>query len=483
MSNQKHFINLFMGMGVNVVLGIITTPIITRLVDPIAYGNLALFTLFGNVFMLVGMLGHDQSYARFYYINEEENYKKYILRATSKIPILVSIVAASIIFLYYVFVDRMKTAVFPIFSIYLIVLTIGVFSNFTIRLRLRTTLYSLIINIQKILYVGFIVVAVFFTKFDHLSILAAATVVSQAVICLIGILAEKDLWSFKREPLRLREHYSSIVSSKEIAIYGIPFVFANLCNWIFTGADKVMIRIFSTGTELGIYASAVSVVGIFSIVTTTFNTIWGPLAVEEYEKKNEDRTFFVKMSDYVCILMFVMGSCVVLGKDIIVYLLGKEYRDAVFLIPFLTLHPIMYTLSESTVYGINFAKKTKYHIVVTFACCILNIILNLLFIPILGSLGAAVSTGISYTLFFVMRTIFSVRCFRVDYNIKKFILMTILYYIFVIYNSVNKINIVCVFMFTIYVVIIFSIYKSRIRELIRLGIEYLKDIFYKSSKH
>lgn len=55
--------------------------------------------------------------------------------------------------------------------------------------------------------------------------------------------------------------------------------------------------------------------------------------------------------------------------------------------------------------------------------------------------------------------------------------MTILYYIFVIYNSVNKINIVCVFMFTIYVVIIFSIYKSRIRELIRLGIEYLKDIF------
>lgn len=98
MGNQKHFFNLFLGMGLNVILGVITTPIITRLVDPIAYGDLALFTLFGNIFMLIGMLGYDQAYVRFYYVKEETSYKQYILAATSKTPIFISLIAAAIVF-------------------------------------------------------------------------------------------------------------------------------------------------------------------------------------------------------------------------------------------------------------------------------------------------------------------------------------------------------------------------------------------------
>ena len=468
-----------MGMGLNILLGVITTPIITRLVDPVAYGGLSLFTLFGNIFMLIALLGHDQSYGRFYYANEEAGYKKYILGATSKIPIAISILVGALVFLYYIFTPNKKSELLPIFSIYLVVLTVGVFSNFTIRLNLRTKLYSLIINIQKLFYVIFVVLAVHFTNIEHVIILAGATVASQAIVCIIGIVAEKNVWNMESFSVRLKERYESVVSEKEIVKYGLPFIFANLCNWVFTGADKVMIKFFSTGTELGIYASAVSVVGIFGIITTTFNTIWGPLAVEEFERKKEDRTFFIKMTDYVCILMFVIGAIIVLGKDIIVYLLGEEYRNAAALIPFLTLHPIMYTLSESTVYGINFAKKTQYHIFVTFACCILNVILNLFFIPLLGSLGASISTGISYTMFFVLRTFLSVRCFKVNYNYKNIILVILIYYVFIIYSSFNKINFLCLFIFLIYTLTIYFVYKIRIKELIVLVTEYAKDLIKK----
>lgn len=479
MGNQKHFFNLFLGMGLNVILGVITTPIITRLVDPIAYGDLALFTLFGNIFMLIGMLGYDQAYVRFYYVKEETSYKQYILAATSKTPIFISLIAAAIVFAYYIFIDKMNTEVLPVFSLYLIVLTIGCFANYTIRLKLRTTLYSVIINLQKLLYVALVIVAVFFSDIEHLLVLTGATVVSQAVACLIGIIAERKVWSLKNFSPRLKEQYSNVVSAKDIAKYGFPLVFANLCNWIFTGADKVMIRIFSNGTELGIYASAVSVVGIFSIITSTFSTVWGPMAVEEYEKGKENRNFFIKMADYVCILMFAMGAVVVLGKDIIVYLLGEEYRDAASLIPFLTLHPIMYTLSESTVYGINFARKTRYHIVVTVICCILNIMLNLLLIPVLGSLGAAIATGISYTMFFILGTFFSMRCFYVKYTLNKIAVMTILYYIIIIYGSFNKTDLACALMFIAYAAVCILMYKTRILELIILIIAYIKDMLSK----
>lgn len=480
MSNQKHFFNLFIGMGLNVILGVITTPIITRLVNPEDYGELSLFTLFGNVFILVAMLGHDQAYTRFYYAKEEDKYKKYVLGATAKTPIIISIGAAAVILLYYFFVDKRQTLLYPIFAVYVIVLTIGVFSNLTVRLKLRTTLYSLIINMQKLLYVVLVVLAVYLSNLDHLVILAGSTVIAQTAVCLAGILAERESWSPSSFSGKAKSQYGDIVSAKEITQYGFPFIFANLCNWVFTGADKVMIRMFSNGTELGIYASAVSIVGIFSIVTTTFSTIWGPLAVEEYERKNDDRTFFVKACDYVCIVLFAMGGCVVLCKDLIVFLLGAKYREAVFLIPFLTLHPVMYTLSESTAYGINFAKKTNYHIVVSVACCITNIVLNYFLIQEIGSLGAAISTGVSYTLFFILRTRFSCKCFKVDYNVGKIAIMTVMYYIFILYNSYNKIDLVSVIMFVCCVIVTVIMYKKRMIELIQLSLDYVRSVLGKA---
>lgn len=479
MSTQKHFVNLFLGVGLNVILGIITTPIITRMVDPIDYGNLSLFTTFGNIFILVGMMGRDQSYTRFYYSCDEDGYKKYILKATSTIPIIVSITLGIMILIYYFLIDGGKNAVLPIFSVYIVALTIGVFSNLAVRLKLRTTLYSLMINIQKLLYVVLVVALVKGTDINHLVILTGSTVIAQVGVCVVGIVAERKVWVHQKLSVRLREQYTQIVSPREIAIYGFPFIFANLCNWIFTGAGKIMVKMFATDTDLGIYASAVSVVGIFSIVTTTFATIWGPLAVEEYEKKNPDRSFYVKAADYVCIVLFAMGGCVVVAKDLIVFLLGSEYREAVFLIPFLSLHPIMYTLSESTAYGINFAKKTNYHMIVSGISCAANVLLNLLLIPILGPLGAAISTGVAYTVFFIVRTLLSVKCFKVDYNYKNFAIMTFMYYVLVIYNSFNRFNYISVGMFIICFVVTLVMYKERMIELVGLALEYVNGMISK----
>lgn len=476
MSTQKHFVNLFFGLGLNVILGMLTTPIITRMVDPIDYGNLSLFMTLGNIFILVGMMGRDQSYTRFFYVNEDNEYKRYILVVTCSIPIAISIVCGLIIIFYYLFVDYCTTAVLPIFSVYIVALTVGVFSNLTVRLKLKTTLYSLLINIQKLLYVVLTIALVKGTDIDHLVILTGSTVFAQVIVCVVAIISERKTWSPRRIEVRLKEQYCALVSPREVAKYGFPFIFANLCNWIFTGADKIMIKMFTTDTELGIYASAVSVIGIFSIVTTTFSTIWGPLAVEEFERNNPNRDFFIKASDYVCIILFAMGGCVVVGKDIIVYLLGAKYRDAVFLIPFLSLHPIMYTLSESTAYGINFAKRTEYHIVVSAISCVVNVILNIALIPVIGPLGAAISTGLAYTMFFILRTYFSVKCYKVNYSIKKIAVMVTMYYILVIYNSFNRFDLLSVGMFVVCFIITLLIYKKRMQELIGLFFDYLKSI-------
>ena len=59
MDRQKHFFTLFLGTGLNVILGVITTPVVTRLVNPDVYGQLSLFTLYGSVLLVFMLFGHE----------------------------------------------------------------------------------------------------------------------------------------------------------------------------------------------------------------------------------------------------------------------------------------------------------------------------------------------------------------------------------------------------------------------------------------
>ena len=86
-------IAMFVGTCFNILISVITTPIITRLVDPSDYGQWSLFTTYTNVAMAVVMLGLDQSFVRFYYKDERIEYKRYLTYTVVKIPIIVAMLA------------------------------------------------------------------------------------------------------------------------------------------------------------------------------------------------------------------------------------------------------------------------------------------------------------------------------------------------------------------------------------------------------
>jgi O-antigen/teichoic acid export membrane protein len=74
--------------------------------------------------------------------------------------------------------------------------------------------------------------------------------------------------------------------------------------------------------------------------------------------------------------------------------------------------PLLYTLSETTVIGIGISKKTSFALVASVLAFLLNFVLSYLLIPIYGSKGAAASTCLSFLLFFVLRTEFSIFLWR-----------------------------------------------------------------------
>ena len=96
MSEKKGFLNSFIHIGtgtiLNMIIGFITTPIITRLVLPSEYGRLSIFNLYISITVMILCLGLDQALVRYYYKEPDIDYKSWIIKHCSFMPFVLSVV-------------------------------------------------------------------------------------------------------------------------------------------------------------------------------------------------------------------------------------------------------------------------------------------------------------------------------------------------------------------------------------------------------
>ena len=102
MSNRrifKNFLSFSVGNWVNIIIGIIAIPLVTRILSPEEYGRVSMFILAVNIGLIIVNLGIDQSFVRFYY-EEDKNNKSKLLLQCLKLPVIVFIIISFVIFLF-----------------------------------------------------------------------------------------------------------------------------------------------------------------------------------------------------------------------------------------------------------------------------------------------------------------------------------------------------------------------------------------------
>ncbi|MEW8994720.1 lipopolysaccharide biosynthesis protein [Clostridium sp.] len=460
----RKFLSFSVGNWLVLIIGLISSPIITRIIDPSEYGKFGMFNLYANILMLIITCGLDQSYVRFFYEEDETNRNK-LLFESIKIPFILNILISIIIIIFKVPISKYIISDYNLNFIILLILnislaSIGRFSLLTVRMKQKGRLYSMLQVMQKISYL--ISVGLFFMIYnDSFLTLAYATLISNAVVAGISVFTERDSWNFKNiKDKKLKN------SQIDILKYGIPLIFTVLVTWLFQSADRMAIKAFYGNYEVGIYTSANNIIAILNILQTSFATFWVPVAFEKYEKNPEDTKFFSNINDIVSFLMFGVGIGLILFKDIIVLLLGEKYRVASYIMPFLVFMPVLYTMSEVSVGGINFKKKPKYHIIIASLACLFNVVGNSILVPILGSKGAAISTGLAYIVFYYARTLISTRLYKVDYHIGRTTIAIAAMLVLALYSSFREFSMVTVIIGAIVILIVLFLYRNTIKNMI-----------------
>jgi O-antigen/teichoic acid export membrane protein len=399
-------------------ISLFTTPIITALIIPEEFGKAAMFTLVYSLLLQFFLLGIDQSYVRFFYTKNDEEYKSDLLLNSLYSCFLAAFVG---IFLILVFRRTLSEQIlgeysFQIVLILIISLLVGLFERFTsllLRMQQKASEFSLLkLIMAAITFAGTYFYAVL-VKADFYSIVYGY-LAALFVCAVVGFALGFSVWKKK-----IRVNPGLI---KEITLYGLPFVPTFIASWLFEGVDKIMLRHFSNYKELGLFSASFKFVAILSILQLAFSTFWIPVSMELYEKNSRDAAIkFSKAFSFVSTFLFIGAIGIIAFKDVIMLLFDNKYYETANIMPFLLFIPVMFTLSEITVGGINYSKKTYWHFVIAVIAAVFNILLNYFLIPIYGSKGAAISTGVSYIVFFLLRTVISNKYFPIKIDYKKVI--------------------------------------------------------------
>ncbi|PRX35679.1 O-antigen/teichoic acid export membrane protein [Orenia metallireducens] len=432
--NKNSLLNKFLSFSVGdwlgAVIGFISTPIITRLLSPDEFGKASMFILAANIISILVIFGTDQTFVRFFYEEDEED-RGLLLLNTLKLPFVLYIVIAIVMV---IFADKISLMLFNEVNRWIIYILISViffqflnrFASLLIRMQQKGLLFSILKLLIKLVNLISIIIFAYILKRNY-KIMVYSHTTTFIIVTIVAIILGRKYWVFTEYSNRdLKNGFKQIVK------YSYPLFFTSLIIWLFQSFDRIAIKYWGNFSELGLYAAAFKIVAILNIIQSSFTTFWTPVSLETYENDPENKAFFRKIYNLISLTMFMIAVVTIMVKDIVIYLLGLEYADAAMIMPFLIFIPIMYTISETTVIGINFAKKPKWHILIAVISCLTNLTGNWLLVPSFGAKGAAISTGISYIVFFTLRTNISLKYYKVDYKLNKsyFILFLLVLYAF-----------------------------------------------------
>lgn len=392
-----------LGSIIGMAISMFTVPITTRMLAPEEYGKSSLFTLFHSLFLIVGLLGIDQGYVRYY--NNKEIDRAKLFQNALFFPTLLSTVLVLVSIIFYKPISNflfgsLEIGLFVAFCFFVPTVILNRFLFLQIRMDLRGKTYSFLNILSQIINFGFLLVFLLFYRKSFHSIIYASIISGFINTFIAFLFCNKDFITHKFE-------YEAHLQ-KDLIKFSLPLVPATVLSWLLNSFDKVGLRAWSDFYQLGLYSAAFKIVALLSVFQSIFSTAWIPIAYKWYEEKVPNEQF-ERISTLVLAIMVCVFSFIFVFRNLIMAFLGEAYRNTVQVLVFLLFVPVMYTVSETTGLGINFAKKSMYHLYVFIIATGLNLIGNFLLIPRYGAVGAAVTTCISYIVYFWIKTLISRR--------------------------------------------------------------------------
>lgn len=225
--------------------------------------------------------------------------------------------------------------------------------------------------------------------------------------------------------------------AKDMSKYSILLVPNNISWWIINVSDRLMITYMIGASANGIYAIACKFPSIVAVLHTIFYQAWQEQAVLEYESEDRDAFYTKIFNIYMRLSLCSVLILIPLSKWIIIHFMDVSYQSGYIYIGILYLGSIFSSFSGFFGTGYISAKDTKSAMITTMIGAIVNVVINLAFIPTFGIWAACISTLMGYLVVWIIRIIQTRKYFTINVDWKCFVFLLVAN---TLYSSLISIN-------------------------------------------
>ncbi len=210
---------------------------------------------------------------------------------------------------------------------------------------------------------------------------------------------------------------------KEQLAFALPTIPSNVSSWVVDSSDKYIIGILIGSVAVGCYSPGYALGSILLMFLSPFAVLLPAVLPEHYEKgdiREVDKYLSYSMKYYLLLTVPAAVGMSVLSKPLLYIITTPEIALGGYMVtPFVCLGAIFMGMYGITNNILILEKNTMILGKLWIVVAISNIVLNLLLVPYLNILGAAIATLICYILAFAVTAITSKKTMRLPFNMKE----------------------------------------------------------------
>jgi O-antigen/teichoic acid export membrane protein len=212
-----------------------------------------------------------------------------------------------------------------------------------------------------------------------------------------------------------RPHFSKI---REYLSFSLPTIPGTVSSWVVASSDRYVIAYFLGATSVGIYSAAYGIGTIPLMAAEVLGFVLPPTLSKLYDegRMTEVKTHLSYSLKYLLALVipFVFGAAVLAEPVLRLFSTPEIASQGYLVLPIVALSTLFFVVGSIPTQILFLVRKTKIIGIAWIAAALINLVLNILIVPYIGILGAAITTLIAYLLALGIRTYYAFKEFKFD---------------------------------------------------------------------
>lgn len=403
----KHSIIYGIGLFLKKAIGFFLIPLYTHQFTHAQYGKLAILYLYSGALIIFFQLGLNDAFFK------QFTGKNYDAKDVYSRFFFFRLFYTSLFLFFFVLFSGPIAEIFLNFGdgylIKLVTLTIWIESLstpslLTLRIKNLSKTFVIVNTIRFILNCAFNILFVLYFKMGVGGVMIGNLLSGFFFFFLLyPVLQNNLIKNFNWKPV------------KDLLKYGLPLLPLSFLLLGLDLGDRWIIKLISGLGATGIYTLGYQFGAVMGILVYGFRISWISFFFNNPEEKE---TFANSTIIFVRLCLILWGILSLFTREIFNLMVAPEFVNAIPIVPVIAFSYILFGLEEIFTAGFFIKSRTYLLFPIVFLSFIFNIIFNLILIPYIGIMGAAIATLLSFFIFSLISYYIVQKFFPVKYNFR-----------------------------------------------------------------